>query len=304
MRILIVGLGVQGNKRKNILKGHKILTVDTKNNSADYKNIKLVPLNSFDVVFLCVPDKEKYSLIEYFAQNKKHILVEKPLFLKNIKQFYLLQKIANRNNILCYTAYNHRFEPHFIKMNEVIKSNSLGKLYSCRIFYGNGTARLVRNSTWRDAGSGVLQDLAPHLIDISRNWFSNKKFKFEVISSNKFENKSLDHAVILFSSKNFRIEIEMTMCMWKNHFTCDVLGSKGSAHITSLCKWGPTSFAIRKRKLPAGIPSENKKTLIMKDPTWKLEHIHFFDLVRKKTKTDFKDDIWIFKELKKMEKQI
>ena len=100
MRILIVGLGVQGNKRKNILKGHKILTVDTKNNSADYKNIKQVPLNSFDVVFLCVPDKEKYSLIEYFAQNKKHILVEKPLFLKNIKQFYLLQKIANRNNIL------------------------------------------------------------------------------------------------------------------------------------------------------------------------------------------------------------
>jgi predicted dehydrogenase len=304
MRILIVGLGVQGNKRKNILKGHEILTVDTKNNSADYKNINQVPLNSFDIVFLCVPDKEKYSLIKYFAQNKKHILVEKPLFLKNIKQFYYLQKIANKKNILCYTAYNHRFEPHFIKMNEVIKSNFLGKLYSCRIFYGNGTARLVRNSSWRDAGSGVLQDLAPHLIDISRNWFANKKFKFEVVSSNKFENKSLDHVVILFSSKNFRIEIEMTMCMWKNHFTCDVLGSKGSAHISSLCKWGPTNFIIRKRKLPSGIPSENKETLIMKDPTWKLEHNHFFDLIRKKIKTNFKNDIWIFKELKKMEKQI
>ena len=24
----------------------------------------------------------------------------------------------------------------------------------------------------------------------------------------------------------------MTMCMWKNHHTTDILGSKGSAHIT------------------------------------------------------------------------
>ena len=29
---------------------------------------------------------------------------------------------------------------------------------------------------------------------------------------------------------------------WRNHFTCDVLAEKGSAHIESLCKWGPTTF--------------------------------------------------------------
>ena len=27
--------------------------------------------------------------------------------------------------------------------------------------------------------------------------------------------------------------------MWRNHFTCDVLAENGSAHIESLCKWGP-----------------------------------------------------------------
>ena len=26
----------------------------------------------------------------------------------------------------------------------------LGRLYRCRLFYGNGTARLVRESAWRD----------------------------------------------------------------------------------------------------------------------------------------------------------
>ena len=45
---------------------------------------------------------------------------------------------------VCYTAYNHRFEPHFVRMREVIASGELGALYHCRMFYGNGTARLVR----------------------------------------------------------------------------------------------------------------------------------------------------------------
>jgi len=304
MKILIVGLGVQGAKRKKLLKSKKILTVDSQNKIADYKDIKDVPTKDYDVVFLCTPDKEKYSLIKHCIQNKKHVLVEKPLWLKDIKQFNYLQKLANKNKVLCYTAYNHRFEPHFIKMAETIKTRLLGKLYSCRIFYGNGTARLVRNSDWRDSGSGVLQDLAPHLLDIIKIWFGNKKFNFRIVSSNKFENKSLDHVVILFSSKTFRVEIEMTMCMWKNSHTCDLIGSKGSAHITSLCKWGPTSFNLRKRKLPSGVPIEKTKTLIMKDPTWKLEHNYFFNLVRKKTKTNFKNDIWIFKTLKKLEKEI
>ena len=149
-----------------------------------------------------------------------------------------------------------------------------------------------------------MQDLAPHLLDITRIWFGGKKFKFKIISSNKFENRSLDHVVILCNKNNFRIEIEMTMCMWKNHHTSDLIGSKGSAHISSLCKWGPTSFTVRRRIFPSGLPKEKIKTLIMKDPTWKLEHDHFFKLIKKKTKTSFKNDIWIFKVLKKMEKKI
>ena len=147
-------------------------------------------------------------------------------------------------------------------------------------------------------------DLSPHLIDILRIWFGSKNLMFKILSANKFENKSLDHVVILSNSKKFRIEIEMTMCMWKNHHTTDILGSKGSAHINSLCKWGPTSFILRKRKLPAGIPYEKKKTLTMKDPTWNLEHNYFFNLINKRTKTNFKNDIFIFKILKKMDKKL
>ena len=67
------------------------------------------------------------------------------------------------------------------------------------------------------------------------------------------------------------------------------------------CKWGPTTFTFRKRKLPSGVPKEKNIKLISKDPTWKIEHDHFFKLIKNKTKTNFENDIWIYKLLK-MEK--
>ena len=87
---------------------------------------------------------------------------------------------------------------------------------------------------------------------------------------------------IINNSPKIRCELEMTMLMWKNHFTCDILAQKGSVHIESLCKWGPSKLIVRKRILPSGIPTENQKVLIQPDPTWKTEYDFFKELVQKK----------------------
>ena len=34
----------------------------------------------------------------------------------------------------------------------------------------------------------------------------------------------------------------MTYCMWMNDFNLDIIGSKGSAHIHKLVKWGPSNL--------------------------------------------------------------
>ena len=123
----------------------------------------------------------------------------------------------------------------------------LGKIYYCHLFYGNGTARLVRNQKWRDKGLGIIQDLGPHLMDTISFWF-NKKLNFKLFIKNKFENNSFDHAVLFSRKKNFYVNLEMSMCMWKNTLRCDIIGSKGSVHLESLCKWGPSMLRIVKRK--------------------------------------------------------
>ena len=73
-------------------------------------------------------------------------------------------------------------------MKDLIQSKKLGKIYKCRIFYGNGTSMLVKKSKWRDKGKGVLIDIGSHLLDLCLYWFNGKIESIKVVELNKFEN--------------------------------------------------------------------------------------------------------------------
>lgn len=303
MRVIVVGLGVQGVKRQQIAGDSCIATVDPVNSAAQYKTIQEVPITSYDAVLICTPDDPKYTIIRYALANKKHVLVEKPLWCGNASQLEELEHLANSNNVVLYTAYNHRFEPHFVAMKQLLDSKVLGTVYHCRLFYGNGTARLVRESAWRDCGSGVLADLGSHLLDTLHFWFGNKikNQNFSVISKSNFENSAPDHVIIGDLNSKFKVEAEMTLLSWRNHFTCDIYAEFGSAHISSLCKWGPSSFTYRKRILPSGRPIETETTLVQSDPTWALEFDYFKELCAQPVAiTDFSVDQWIYNELERL----
>lgn len=302
MRAVVVGMGIQGVKRVNTLKRDFIFSVD-KFKRSNFKSIQKVPLNLYDTAFVCVPDNEKLKIIEYCLKNNKNVLVEKPLILKNQKKLINLQKLAKKKNLVLYTAYNHRFEPNIIRLREVIKKKLLGKIYSCKIFYGNGTAMLVKKSKWRDKELGVISDLGSHLIDLCIFLFGRKKLgKIKILETNNFENKAVDHAIISYEIENIKIILEMTLCMWKNTFYCDVVGSKGSAHLNSLCKWGKNNFIFRKRKLPSGKPFEKIKYFKQGDPTW-LKELNFFKkLIKNKKNLDFNRDLIINREFLKLKK--
>ena len=105
--------------------------------------------------------------------------------------------------------------------------------------------------------------------------FGKNKFVFDLLEKNNFENKTSDHAI--FYSKNNKIKIfcETTLLMWKNTFTIDIIGKNGSAHLNGLCKWGPSTLTLRKRKYPSGIPEEKIMRLKTTDPTWRKEQFFF-----------------------------
>jgi scyllo-inositol 2-dehydrogenase (NADP+) len=302
MRVIVAGLGIQGYKRRRFAGSDCIAAVDPVNQEAGYRKLQDVPVGAYDAVLACIPDEPKLELIRYCIENGKHVLVEKPLWTPRDEDIEQLQQLARSRGVVVYTAYNHRFEPHYIRMRDLIASGDLGAVYSCRMFYGNGTARLVRDSAWRDQGAGVLPDLGSHLLDTCRFWFGDTANDFRLISASRFENRAPDHVIIASEAQRPRLELEMTLCMWRNHFTCDILAERGTAHIESLCKWGPTTFRHRRRVLPSGHPPETAITLVQEDPTWAVEYEHFKKLCAGRATTDLTNDFTLQRTLNRLAK--
>lgn len=292
MRAIVVGLGIQGNKRAAIAERELVATVDPVNPKAQYRSIKDVPLESYDCAFVCTPDQVKFELMNYLLSHRKHILIEKPLLTHNNNEILHLAQLAKENRTVCYTAYNHRFEPHIVNMKKLVDSGSLGKIYLARFFYGNGTARDVKLSQWRDDGLGVLPDLGSHLLDMVLFLFGKVQGRFEPWSFNHFENRAYDHVMFACKTNLPVLEMEATLLSWRNSFSLDVFAENGSAHINCLCKWGPSTFTVRKRRLPSGKPDQEHITLECADPTWVLEYEYFKDLCQKGG-TNLENDLWI-----------
>jgi scyllo-inositol 2-dehydrogenase (NADP+) len=301
MRVIVAGLGVQGHKRRRFAGTDVVCTVDVRNPDADFEHVRDVSTDSYDAALLCVPDSAKLELLNYLVGHRKHVLVEKPLVADDEAALEELEAHARKNGVVLYVAYNHRFEPHFLRMRDLIASGALGRLYRCRMFYGNGTARLVRNSEWRDQGTGVLNDLGSHALDTARFWFGDiSEDGFSVVSSDCFENHSPDHVVFAAPRNSPQLEFETTLLSWRNHFTCDLFAENGSAHISSLCKWGPSEFIHRVRMLPSGRPPEQSITLVQDDPTWAPEYEYFKTLCQKGRPTDLSNDIWLNRVLSRL----
>lgn len=276
MRVVIVGLGTQGAKRLRVAGKAVVATVDPHVGEATHRRLEDVPSDRFDAALVCTPEAAKDETLARLLADGKHVLVEKPLLLPR-PRLLALESLAAKCGVVCYTAYNHRFEPHAMRMAETIRSGRLGTLYSLRLFYGNGTARDVRNSPWRDQEPGVLSDLGSHLLDLLIFWLGAVPEPLRLVVANRHENRAPDHVVACGGGRPW-IEIETSLLSWRNHFSCDVYGERGSAHIEGLCKWGPSTFTVRDRVLPSGRPAEEQHTLVRPDPTWEAEYAHFTTL--------------------------
>ena len=120
MRVAVIGLGVQGRKRVLAAGSDVAITVDATVPDAQYSSIEQVQLTDFDIAIVSTPDGVKLGLIYYLLSNDKHVMVEKPLFASDQQDLERLAALAESRGVTCYTAYNHRFEPHIRKVKEAL----------------------------------------------------------------------------------------------------------------------------------------------------------------------------------------
>ena len=194
------GLGVQGHKRRRFAGADYVAIGRSGQSGSGLSGASPdVPLQHYDAVLACIPDAAEARIAVATVSTTANTCWSRSRSgpIVTSRHHRTCSGRREQTGVVIYTAYNHRFEPHFVRMRDLIASGELGEIYSCRMFYGNGTARLVRDSAWRDQGAGVLPDLGSHLLDTCRFWFGDIDRRFAVSSAaNRFENVAPDHVVI------------------------------------------------------------------------------------------------------------
>lgn len=293
LNYLLVGLGNIGRKRQEVLGEHCVATVDPYNAAAEFASPDGCDPDRYQAAILSVPNEVKLELLHYFLSRGKHVLVEKPLLFPDRPSAEKLQRMAEDHRAVWYTSYNHRFEHLVAALKERLDEGRIGQIYSARLFYGNGTVGNVIG-TFREQGLGVVEDLGSHLVDLSGHLLGYAGAEFSAWSLQRHESKGLDRAIL--GSTDGRVVLEMSFLSWKNTFTIDVIGQRGSLHLSGLRKWGPSELLLRERVFPSGVPHETCETSEGPDVTWRLDTEHFERQVAG-GQTSMENDWWISRTL-------
>lgn len=294
MKYVLVGLGNIGAKRLALLGERCFATVDPHNFKADYRDLNECDESQYQAVILSVPNKVKWELMDWCLTHGKHVLVEKPVLFRDSESALKFQRTAQRNQVIWYTSYNHRFEPLIMELRQELVRGTIGDVTHGRFFYGNGTVANLTGA-WRERGQGVLEDLGCHLLDLLVYLLGEPGPSVEAWSLAKREAKTYDHCILATRDKRF--VLEMSFLSWKNNFQIELFGTRGSLHLKGLCKWGPSELTICERVFPSGLPKIKQKKIQGPDMTWARD-LEYFEKCVVEKKNSVRNDLWISEALR------
>jgi predicted dehydrogenase len=118
---------------------------------------ELIQSQQIDALILATPTVTHYDLARMALQNKKHLLVEKPLTIHSQEAFELA-RVADQNACLLMVGHTFLYNPAVQALREMIQRGDLGQIrYFSTVRTNLGPIRQDVNALW---------DLAPHDISI------------------------------------------------------------------------------------------------------------------------------------------
>ena len=231
-----------------------------------YKNYKeMLEHEDFDMVAIATESGKHYSISKYFLENKKHVLVEKPMALSTVEMDEM-NELAKDNKVKLGVYHQNRFNDPIIELRKKIEDNSFG-----RINYASINVRWYRDknyysqASWRgtwEMDGGSLMNQCIHGIDLLIWMLGNpvkvygkiKNFVHPYIEAEDFGS-----AVIEFENGSIGT-IEGTTTVYPQNYeeTLSVFGENGSVEIGGL--------AVNKINLWKFKDEESIPTLGGKDP--------------------------------------
>ncbi len=127
---------------------------------------ELLALREIRLVVIATPNDTHYSLARQCLEAGRDVVVDKP-FTTALEEARALVELAKKAGRLITVYQNRRFDGDFQTIRKLVAEGTLGRIVRLETNYDRYRPQL-KPGAWREtarAGSGILFDIAPHLID-------------------------------------------------------------------------------------------------------------------------------------------
>src|SRR5260370_40519423 len=118
------------------------------------------------LVVMAVSNASDYPFARECLEAGRDVVVDKP-FTTTLEEALPLVEIAKKLNRLLTVYQNRRYDGDFQAIRQVVEAGTLGRIVRFETTYDRYRPQL-KTGAWRESsqpGSGILFDIAPHLID-------------------------------------------------------------------------------------------------------------------------------------------
>lgn len=138
---------------------------------------ELIDDDEVNAVYIATPPSSHATFAIMAMKAGKPVYVEKPL-AASYEDCARVNRVSLETGVPCFVAYYRRYLPYFNKVNEILKSGTIGTPTNVILRFAVPPRELdyqSNNLPWRlqpdIAGGGYFYDLAPHQIDLLQHYF-------------------------------------------------------------------------------------------------------------------------------------
>ncbi len=150
----------------------------------DYRD--LLKNKDIEAVSICAPNKYHSEMTVAAAEQKKHILCEKP-FVSSIKEAVNSLKAIKENDVKCAVGFHRRFNPLYQEMKKMKDAGRLGEIFFCQCDYIHNQMKLpiIKWTLKKEFNPSLFHAGGSHCVDLLRFLTDSEIVECTAFVSNK-----------------------------------------------------------------------------------------------------------------------